>query len=62
MLQLDLLLDALGAGLILKDATPYNVQWNGSRPVFIDVGSFERYRDGRRGTATGSSASSTSTR
>jgi len=46
MLQLDLLLDALGAGLILKDATPYNVQWNGSRPVFIDVGSFERYRAG----------------
>ena len=32
--------------MILKDATPYNVQWNGSRPVFIDVGSFERYRDG----------------
>ena len=32
--------------MILKDATPYNVQWNGSRPVFIDVGSFERYREG----------------
>jgi hypothetical protein len=46
LLQLDLLVDALGAGLILKDATPYNVQWNGPRPVFIDVGSFERYRDG----------------
>jgi len=46
LLQLDLLVDALGAGLILKDATPYNVQWHGPRPVFIDVGSFERYRDG----------------
>jgi ribosomal protein L11 methylase PrmA len=46
LLQLDLLLDALGAGLILKDATPYNVQWHGARPVFIDVGSFERYREG----------------
>jgi ribosomal protein L11 methylase PrmA len=46
LLQLDLLLEALAAGLILKDATPYNVQWDGARPVFIDVGSFERYRDG----------------
>ncbi len=46
LLQLDLLVDALGEGLILKDATPYNVQWDGARPVFIDVGSFERYRDG----------------
>jgi ribosomal protein L11 methylase PrmA len=46
LLQLDLLVDALGAGLVLKDATPYNVQWIGSRPVFIDVGSFERYREG----------------
>ena len=36
VLQLDLLLDALGAGLILKDATPYNVQWRGTKPVFID--------------------------
>jgi hypothetical protein len=46
LLQLDLLVDALGADLILKDATPYNVQWDGPRPVFIDVGSFERYREG----------------
>ena len=46
LLQLDLLLDALGEGLVLKDATPYNVQWDGARGVFIDVGSFERYREG----------------
>ena len=46
LLQLDLLLDALSDGLILKDATPYNVQWHGARPVFIDVGSFEPYRAG----------------
>jgi SAM-dependent methyltransferase len=46
LLQLDLLVDALAAGLILKDATPYNVQWNGPRPVFIDVGSFTTYRSG----------------
>jgi hypothetical protein len=46
LLQLDLLTEAIGAGLILKDASPYNVQWNGASPVFIDVGSFERLREG----------------
>jgi hypothetical protein len=45
-LQLDLELDALDAGLTLKDATPYNVQFRGPAPVFIDVGSFERLREG----------------
>jgi ribosomal protein L11 methylase PrmA len=46
LLQLELLRRAIDEGLILKDATPYNVQWRGTRPVFIDVGSFERLRDG----------------
>ena len=46
LLQLDLTLRALDAGLALKDATPYNVQWRGSRPLFIDVSSFERLREG----------------
>jgi hypothetical protein len=46
LLQLDLLLASLGHGLVLKDATPYNVQFKGSRPVFVDVGSFERLREG----------------
>lgn len=41
LLQLDLLLEALDAGLTLKDATPYNVQYQGSHPTFIDIGSFE---------------------
>ena len=31
---------------MLKDGSPYNVQWHGSEPVFVDVGSFERLRDG----------------
>ena len=44
LLQLDLCRRALRAGLALKDASPYNVQWRGARPVFIDVGSFERLR------------------
>jgi hypothetical protein len=46
LLQLELLSAALDEGLALKDATPYNVQWRGSRPVFVDVGSFERVRPG----------------
>jgi SAM-dependent methyltransferase len=43
-LQLDLVLAGLEEGLILKDASPYNVQWRGAQPVFIDIGSFERLR------------------
>ena len=46
LLQLRVTRSALAAGLQLKDATPYNVQWRGARPVFIDVGSFERARPG----------------
>jgi SAM-dependent methyltransferase len=46
LLQLDLLLAALEHDLILKDSTPYNVQFVGARPVFIDVGAFERLRAG----------------
>jgi hypothetical protein len=46
LLQLDLELACLEEGLTLKDATPYNVQFRGSAPVFIDVGSFERLREG----------------
>jgi hypothetical protein len=32
--------------MILKDSSPYNVQWRGARPVFVDVGSFEQLREG----------------
>ena len=46
LLQLELLEAALGEGMILKDSTPYNVQWRGAQPVFVDVGSFERLREG----------------
>jgi hypothetical protein len=46
LLQLELQLDALAEGLTLKDATPYNVQWRGAQPVFVDIGSFERLRPG----------------
>jgi hypothetical protein len=46
LVQLDLLLAALEHDLVLKDSTPYNVQFKGARPVFVDVGSFERLREG----------------
>jgi SAM-dependent methyltransferase len=41
-LTLDLAEAALEEGFGLKDATPYNVLFHGSRPVFVDVLSFER--------------------
>ena len=47
LLQLELLRDALAADMILKDSTPYNFQWNATRPVFIDIPSFEPLRKGQ---------------
>lgn len=46
LLHVRSLREALRRGLVLKDATPYNVQFVGSRPVFIDTPSFTRYRAG----------------
>lgn len=46
LLQLELMRDALAEDTILKDSSPYNVQWHGSRPVFIDIGSFEPLGEG----------------
>jgi len=46
LLQLDLLLAALDEDFVLKDASPYNVLWIGTEPVFIDVASFERLAPG----------------
>jgi SAM-dependent methyltransferase len=41
-LQLEVLAAALDENMSLKDGSAYNVQFCGSRPTFIDVGSFER--------------------
>lgn len=41
LLQLRLTRQTLADGVGLKDATPYNVQFIGSRAQFIDAGSFE---------------------
>ncbi len=46
LLQLDLLADALAEGITIKDATPFNIQFVDGSPVFIDIGSFEKYQDG----------------
>ena len=46
LLQIDLTLDAIDDAMTLKDATPFNVQWIGSRPTFIDIGSFTAYEPG----------------
>jgi SAM-dependent methyltransferase len=47
LLHLDLMLAALEEDFILKDASPYNVQWHGARPVFIDIPSFEVLEPGQ---------------
>ncbi len=41
-LTLNLCDEALAAGWILKDATPLNILFTGTRPVFVDILSFER--------------------
>ena len=44
LLTLDLRTRLLGIGLDLKDASAFNVQFRGMRPVFIDLGSIEEWR------------------
>jgi len=46
LLTLDLLLESLEHGVTLSDASAYNIQFIGPRPVFIDYLSFRRYDDG----------------
>lgn len=46
LLQLRLLDTSVRNGWILKDATPFNIQWQHGRPVFIDVPSFVPWEDG----------------
>jgi len=45
LLTLDIQTAAIEAGMTLKDASAYNVLFDGSRPVFIDGLSFERRRE-----------------
>ena len=47
LLTLEIQQLALARGMSLKDASAYNVQFRGGKPVFIDTLSFERWREGR---------------
>lgn len=46
LLTLEITKVALEFGMILKDATAYNIQFHHGKPVFIDTSSFEEYEDG----------------
>ena len=46
LFHLDLQMECLEHGFSLSDATAYNVQFDGVRPIFIDHLSFKRYSEG----------------
>jgi SAM-dependent methyltransferase len=46
LLHLEILQAALAERMTIKDGSAYNLQWTGAAPVFIDIGSFERLREG----------------
>ncbi len=46
LLTLKVQYQALKHGMILKDATPFNVVFDGCKPVFVDISSFEIYKAG----------------
>ena len=46
LLHLDLQIDALEHDITFSDATAYNIQFRGTQPVFIDLLSLRRYREG----------------
>lgn len=47
VLTVELASTALDAGFELKDASPFNILFDGSMPVFVDAASFERRTPGR---------------
>lgn len=47
LLTLEVQRRALARGMILRDASAYNVQFLGTRPIFIDTLSFGEYVEGR---------------
>lgn len=46
LFHLDLVQAALEEGMILKDSSAFNVQWKGTKPVFIDIPSFVKLQPG----------------
>jgi hypothetical protein len=45
LLTLQLVRESLQFEMILKDATPYNIQWHKGKLIFIDTLSFEKYTE-----------------
>lgn len=43
LLTLRLAKEAVSSGMVLKDATAYNIQWHNGKLLFIDTLSFEKY-------------------
>jgi hypothetical protein len=46
LLTLEIVKHAMQYGMILKDASAYNIQFQNGSPIFIDTGSFEKYEEG----------------
>ena len=46
LLHLDIQLDVLKNNVVLSDASAFNIQFLGGKPIFIDYLSFRRYQDG----------------
>ncbi|MGU9951711.1 MAG: methyltransferase [Gammaproteobacteria bacterium WSBS_2016_MAG_OTU1] len=46
LLHLDLLAESMKNNWTLKDATPYNIQWQGAQPLFIDIPSLQPHTAG----------------
>ncbi|HSR52807.1 MAG TPA: class I SAM-dependent methyltransferase [Acidobacteriota bacterium] len=46
LLHLRLLREAMAEGMLMKDSSPFNVQWRGTNPLFIDILSFQPMEEG----------------
>jgi hypothetical protein len=44
LLHLGIQIQLLEAGIVLSDASAYNIQFHGPNPIFIDLLSFRKYR------------------
>ncbi len=47
LLTIRIMKEAINRGMILKDATPFNIQFENGHPVFIDTLSFEKYDESK---------------
>lgn len=47
LLTLKICMDSLNYGMILKDATAYNIQFHNGKPILIDTCSLSKYKEGQ---------------